>query len=666
MEGPATSADLVAGSLAVDSTGRIFVCDGLGFNGLGFIGDSGARGRDINTIGIINAFAGNGTLGFSDDDHLAAKAYIANPSGISLDAAGNLYLGDWNSYKIRKVDSNGQINTVAGNGVPCFGGPCDGDGGPATSASIGPPAGIVLDDKGNLFFSEGDYGCCVRKVDTNGIIHVFAGGGNHGLGDGGPATEATLNWPAGLAFDSSGALYISDYYDYRVRKVDTHGIITTVVGNGTSGFSGDGGPAVNAEISGPTGLAFDDAGNLYIGDGTRVRKVDKDGIISTFAGNGTAGYSGDGGPATNAELTYVDGVAVDPFGSVFISDGNNLIRKVDTKGIITTFAGDGTVGFAGDGGPATSARFSHPGGLAVDANGDLFVGDVFNYRVRKITLGTPPTCSPVIQGGATSLEISVTANCNDSNGTITSTFIDWGDGSQPTSGSTGSHTYSNAGTYVVTVTAINNFQQQGSAVQAVTLTPPAEIPPAVFAGQDTGTTLSVTAPPNAAPTVTFKCMQATLTTGNGQQTQDPSAYGISCTFSPPTATLSNTPVFVTLAIQTTGASGRLSDPFGTAPLSASLAMFFPFPAIVLFGPALLGGREARRDMIRVAWLGLATMLLLLSMGCGGGFTVPAQNVPPPSQTQTPAGKYTLTVAGVDSNGFVQISLIVPLQVTGPQ
>lgn len=380
--GPATSAEIEAEFVAADSTGNLFI----GSGSTALLGTGGIV-RKVNSIGVISTFAGNGTLGFSGDNKSATATQIANPSGVAVDGSGDLYIGDWNNFRIRKVNTAGQIATIAGTGMPCFSQNQCGTSGPAVNANMGSAAGVTFDAVGNLYFAESYYGCnCIKKVDSGGNISIFAGGGTSGLGDGGPATSATLSSPLGLAFDSSGNLYISDYYDYRIRRVDTNGIITTIVGNGTAGFSGDGGPASGAQVTSPTGLTFDGAGNMYIGDGPRLRRVDKNGVITTFAGNGTSGFSGDGGPATSAELAVVDGVSVDKTGNVYIADGNNRVRKVDTNGVISTFAGTGTLGFSGDGGPAINAQLSHPGALAFDGNGNLFVGDVFNYRVRAIVV----------------------------------------------------------------------------------------------------------------------------------------------------------------------------------------------------------------------------------------------------------------------------------------
>jgi len=225
-------------------------------------------------------------------------------------------------------------------------------------------------------------------VDTNGWLTTVAGTGTGGFsGDGGPATNALLGYPYNLAADSAGNLFIAEYGNHRIRKVDTNGNIMTVAGNGTNGFSGDGGPATNATFLGATGVAMDFVGNLYINDwyNNRVRKVDINGIITTVAGNGNATYSGDGGAATNASLAYPAGVAVDMLGNLYIADRNNhRVRKVDTNGIITTIAGNGIPGHSGDYGAATNASLASPNSLAADAVGNLYIAGYTNYYIRKV------------------------------------------------------------------------------------------------------------------------------------------------------------------------------------------------------------------------------------------------------------------------------------------
>jgi sugar lactone lactonase YvrE len=388
--GPATSATLFTPkAVAVDAVGNIYIAD-----------TSNQRIRKVDSSGIITTAAGNGTYGFSGDGGPATGASLYSPSGVALDAAGNIYIADSRNHRIRKVDTSGIITTVAGNGTFGF----SGDGGPATSATLSDPYGVAVDAAGNLYIVD-QLNNRIRKVDTSGTIATVAGNGTPGFsGDNGPATSASLYSPSGVAVDAAGNLYIADTSNQRIRKVDTSGIITTVAGNGTGGYSGDSGPATSASLNYPYGVAVDAAGNLYIADESnqRIRKVDTSGIITTVAGNGTAGYSGDDGPAISATLYYPRGVAVDASGNLYIADlYNQRVRMVDTAGIITTIAGNCTYGFSGDGGPATSAMLAYPSGVAVNGAGDIFVADLINYRVRKI-IGA--VTAPAVSLSPTSLD----------------------------------------------------------------------------------------------------------------------------------------------------------------------------------------------------------------------------------------------------------------------
>jgi ATP-dependent protease HslVU (ClpYQ) peptidase subunit len=263
-----------------------------------------------------------------------------------------------------------------------------GNGGPATNASLSNPAGVATDATGNLYIADTNNNR-VRKVDTNGVISTFAGNGTAAFaGDGGPASNASLSAPSGVVLDALGNLYIADTNNNRVRKVDTNGVITTFTGNGTAAFAGDGGPAASASLNSPTGLVLDASGNFYIADMANncIREVDATGKISTFAGNATSGYGGDGGPATKANLNAPKGVATDLTGNLYIADtNNNRVRKVDTNGVITTFAGNGTAAFAGDGGPASNASLSAPSSVAVDKAGILYISDTANNRIRNVS-----------------------------------------------------------------------------------------------------------------------------------------------------------------------------------------------------------------------------------------------------------------------------------------
>jgi uncharacterized protein (TIGR03437 family) len=314
----------------------------------------------------------------------AGSALLSYPQGVAVDSAGNLYIADTGNGRVRKV-SGGVITTVAGNGTCCFGG----DNGPATSAQFNYIEGVAADSAGNLYIA--DYGNNRVREVSNGVIRTVAGNGTPGFsGDGGPATSAQLKGPMGVAVDSAGNLYIADLDNYRVRKV-SHGVITTVVGNGTRGVSGDNVPPTSTQLWNPKELAVDSAGNLYINDDTaRILKV-SNGVITTVAGNGTAGFSGDNIPAVNAQLMYAEGIAVDSAGNLYIADTyNERIREV-SNGVIRTVAGNGTMGFSGDNGPATSAQLSYPARVAVDSAGNVYVADSYNWRVRKISGGAIAT-----------------------------------------------------------------------------------------------------------------------------------------------------------------------------------------------------------------------------------------------------------------------------------
>jgi len=331
--------------------------------------------------------------GVAGDNGPATSASLYMPFGVALDSAGNLYIADDYNNRVRKVAAdNGIITTVAGHGVGGTGiGSFSGDGGPATSAGLFSPSGVSVDGSGNLFITDRS-NHRIRKVAAgSGIITTVAGNGTPAFaGDNGAAASASLNNPYGVAVDSAGNLYIADRSNHRIRKVAAgSGIITTVAGNGTAAFAGDDGAATLASLNSPSGVTVDSAGNLYISDSSnnRIRKVAAgSGIITTVAGNGSAAFAGDDGPATSASLKNPYGVAVDSNGNLYIADVSNYrIRKVVAdSGIITTVAGNGTAAFAGDGFAATAASLKIPTGVIVDSDGNLFIADRANYRIRKV------------------------------------------------------------------------------------------------------------------------------------------------------------------------------------------------------------------------------------------------------------------------------------------
>ncbi|MBD2700854.1 hypothetical protein IC229_09405 [Spirosoma sp. BT702] len=373
--GPATSAHLYEPiAVAVDGAGNLYIAD-----------RSNHRIRKVTAAtGIITTLAGTGTAGYNGDGGAAISTQLSNPSGVAVDGSGNVYISDKGNRLIRKVNTSGVISIVAGAGY-------DGDGGPALSAQLFDPAGLALDGIGNLYIADQN-GYRVRKVNTSGIISTAAGTGVNGnggySGDGGSGISAQLNTPGSMVVAGDGNLYIADSRNNRIRKLNKSGVITTVAGTGSGGYSGDGGLAIAAQLYSPTGLAVDGTGNLYFSDvfNSRVRKVNTAGIITTVAGGSGSGPGGDGGLATAAQLYYPAGLAVDGAGNLYIADqGNYRIRKVDAAtGIITTVAGTGTAGFGGDGGAATSAQLNDPADIAFDANGNLYIADQSNQRVRKI------------------------------------------------------------------------------------------------------------------------------------------------------------------------------------------------------------------------------------------------------------------------------------------
>ncbi len=537
---PATSASFVLPvSVAHDAQGNLYVSDGYD-----------CRIRKINDAGVISTYAGTGICGYRGDGGPATSAMLSYSYGSALDRYGNLLVADTGNNRIRKITPAGIITTIAGNGTYGY----SGDGGDALQASLAGPSAVSEDPRGNVYVADsGNY--VIRMIDAAGIIHTVAGNHTYGFsGDGGPATLAQMTFAGGVLADTNGNFYIADTGNKRVRKVDSTGKITTYAGNGkfgntgsggsatsasiaqpeglllsggklhiststniwdvtlstqiinivagnsngTTGFTGDGNPALATAFSGPWGMAsdtsgdlivadsgnnrvrkisssnqvvttiaggyigdgaqataaslneslgdashitFDAAGNLYIADidNHRVRKVSTAGEITTVAGTGISGYSGDGGLATAAELSFPGAVAIDGSGNIFIADtGNGIIRKVDSSGVITTFSNamifygaalavdatgnlyaadglwtvlkitpDGTssivagvfgdIGYNGDGIPATEAWLSEPNGVAVDGDGNLYISDWLNNRIRKV--GTSGTISTIAGNG---------------------------------------------------------------------------------------------------------------------------------------------------------------------------------------------------------------------------------------------------------------------------
>ncbi|MGN6566942.1 MAG: T9SS type A sorting domain-containing protein [Flavipsychrobacter sp.] len=338
----------------------------------------------------ISTVAGNGTKGYSGDDSLAINATLNQPADVCADAAGNIYIADQYNNRIRKIDAGtGKIKTIAGIGTAGY----SGDSAFAVFESLYSPIAIAVDSAGENLYISDCLNSRIRKVNfSTGWIVTIAGDSTSGYsGDGGLATKAKILYPAGITVDKHGNVYFSDFGNDVIRKIDAStGIITTIAGNGSSGYTGDGGPATSAKLLAPSGVAVDAAGNLYIADegNNRIRKVTAStGIITTVAGKGSAGYSGDGSLAINAEFNGPQDIFIDAANNLYITDVyNSVVRRIDaTTYKISTIAGNGSSGYSGDGGKATSAEMHSPMGLCVANTGDIYIADQANNVVRKVS-----------------------------------------------------------------------------------------------------------------------------------------------------------------------------------------------------------------------------------------------------------------------------------------
>lgn len=351
------------------------------------------RAEEAPIPGTIVTVAGPPEPG-AEGGEAVPDARISFPVDLDFDRAGNIYVTQFFGQQIKMVDPDGVVTVVAGTGVRGY----SGDGGPATEAALTLAYGVAVGPDGNLYIADtGNHR--IRMVDQNGIITTIAGTGKPGFsGDGGAAAQAQLNRPMGMVFDSDGNLYIMDEGNFRIRTIDRNGTIRTVVGTGKPEFTPDGAPAAESAYGGvadhgAVGMAFDSKGALYFTDvrNSRIRKIDANGLVQTVAGNGENEHSGDGGPATEAGINEPIGIAFDAKGNLYISThthggSGNRIRMVDPNGIITTIAGTDKMGYAGDGGPATEAQLDIPAGVIVGPDGNLYIADGLNHAIRMIAL----------------------------------------------------------------------------------------------------------------------------------------------------------------------------------------------------------------------------------------------------------------------------------------
>jgi sugar lactone lactonase YvrE len=347
--------------VAVDSSGNVYIAE---------YGDSRIRKVTTGTGAKISTIAGNGTYGFAGDGAAATSAELNFPHGLCVDSSGNIFIADFGNNRIRKIVSGGNISTFAGNGLTSY----SGDSGGATQAQFNTPSGVAIDAAGNIYVAD-TINNAVRQITTKGVISTFAGTGTAGFsGDGSAANKGQLNAPQGVAVDAAGNVYIADSGNLRVRVVGTNGNISTFAGSGSPGYGGDGGAATSATFYLPSAVATDKSGNVYIADYqvSVVRKVVSGGTISTVAGNGMTGYSGDGGMAVAAQLNGPSAVAVDSTGNLYITQLiDSRARMVSAQGVITTIAGTGANGYSGEGLPALSSQLASPGGVVADGKGNV-------------------------------------------------------------------------------------------------------------------------------------------------------------------------------------------------------------------------------------------------------------------------------------------------------
>ena len=379
---PGTSVPLASPTnVAVDAVGNVYFAERFGH-----------RIRKIDAAGMVTTYAGTGNWGYSGDGGSASRAQLHSPAGMAVDNDGNLYVAEREGHRVRRIDTSGTITTYAGTGEYGFGG----DGGPAIQAQFGRPSGIAIDAEGILYVSSRN-GQLIRRIDIEGVITTLAGAREEegDDGDGGPASLARIA-PTGIAVDSAGRVYVAQRQYHRVRRIDTKGVITGFAGTGEQGYGGDGGPAIQAQFDRPRRVAVDATGNVYVtdGDNRRVRKIDTAGVITTSAGTGDCCYDGDGGPALQARLNQPSGIAIDATSNVYVTDrSNHRIHKIDTAGVISTIAGTDEEDRSEEAGPASQARFRGPSAVALSMSGDLFFAD--DSRVWKLDatgLITPLSC----------------------------------------------------------------------------------------------------------------------------------------------------------------------------------------------------------------------------------------------------------------------------------
>jgi hypothetical protein len=599
---------------------------------------------------VISTIYGGGVYGFPGVGSPASASPLGNLSAIALDSAGNLFFSDQTNDVVWEVSANtGTISIVAGDGTKGY----SGDGGPATSAELWNPSGVVADESGNLYIADSSNNVVRRVAAGTGLITTVAGNGQAGsqgpFGDGGPAIAAQIYGPTALALDTASNLYIADSGHNLIRFVSAStGLITTIAGSQNGSSLGDGGPATSANLGFPDELAVDNAGNIYIATsiynfGGRVRKVTAStGIITTVAGNGNLqGESGDGGPATNAEI-YPQAIAVDLAGNLYISNRPGEIREVSAStGIITRVAGNGYYGYSGDGGSATVAELKDPAGIAFDSAGDLYIADSNNYRIRKVTFPGPAP-SPILSLAAGTYTTAQTVTITDPAQGATVYYTT--DGTTPTTGSTvysGAITISSTTTLQAIAVAKGYTRSAvasavytihlpviGTAAATVTLTPSAAI---ITNQQPVSVAVSVAGSGQTAPTGTI-----TLA-GGPYSVQQPLASGTT-TFNISTGALSAGSVTLT-------ASYSGDAVFATASGTTTITVAPVVIAASNPAPVAPGGSVSTTAAFAAGsnYSGTMNLTCALTASPTGAQSLPTCSLNPASVTISPGGNATTTV-----------------------
>lgn len=625
---------------------------------------AGLAQTPIPAPGTITTIAGSGVAGVPGSGALALSAQIGVVTGVALDPAGNVYFADSSNNQVFEIRANsGMISLIAGNGAGAtFGsGGSLGDGHPAIDAVVNAPWGLAIDTTGNLYVSDPQNNV-VRKIDmSTGLITTVAGySGSTVTGNPNLAVNTRLSQPSGISLDADGNLYIAEAKGNIIHKVDkATGLISTVAGNGTHGYHGDGASATSAQLNAPTAVAFDGAGNLYIADygNDAVRRVAaSSGVITTVAGTGVAEYVGDGGPAASAHLQWPEFLAVDTTGNIYIGDyAHGVVRQVRAAtGNISTIAGNGEPGYGGDGGPATDAQMLKPFGLAAGSNGNLYIADSGNFRLRVVGSGAASAATPFVT--VTSSDPNPTMNetvtltahiVNGGGASIGTGEIAWYDGGilvgQTAVDSTGAAStltpLSQAGTHLIAAGYVGSGSNTGTL----------SLPVSGFALSSN--TTSVSSPSGQADTFLLNLNAFYGFTG----TVDLSCSGMpspgTCSLSKSSITLTNgsitAPVSLTVTTtSTTSASAKARPGGSTALVLACLCPLF-----------LAGFRRGRRSLLAIPLVFCALVVVAGLSGCGGKAT-PTSGTTTPVVTRVPPGTYTVTVTATSGANTVQLPLTI--------